>query len=283
MKKLLCSLLLLTATAAVQATPVYLWASTENAYLVRVDALTGDTFVVGNTTLNGKNLMLNDIAIDRNGDMWGITHTSFYRVDRHTGALTFIGNHTVQSGAGLGIAPDGFTVLAVGSGTQTLFSINTATGASTGFTPNGMATEASGDIASFGNQLFMTSSGDAKAGHRLAQIDPVTGQLVGNLGPAEYGKDINGVGIWPAKGIATGWDGVLYIGSREMIYAIPTSGPTFGDVSTAGVSLNVIAGALVAPGGLGQIRGLASEVPEPGTLFLLGAALATLGLVRRNR
>lgn len=277
MKNLLCSLALLTATVAAHAAPVYLWGNTENAYLVRIDATTGDTFVAGQTTFMGNNLMLNDIAIDANGNMWGITHTSFYKIDRNTGVLTFIGDHTIQSGAGLGIASDGFTVLGVGSGTQMLFSINTADGASTPF-GGSMGTEASGDIASFGNQLFMTAAGDANGGHRLAQIDPVTGSLVGSMGPAEYGN-----GIWPAKGIATGSDGVLYIGSRDRVYAIPTFGPGFGIAVTPGVAMNVTGGAMVGPDGLGQIRGLASELPEPGTWAMLGIGLAALGLARRNR
>ena len=277
MKNLLCSLALLTATVTVQAGPI-LWASTENAYLVRIDALTGDTFVVGNTADGGNNVLLNDIAIDKNGDMWGITHTSFYRVDRNTGALTFIGDHTIQAGAGLGIASDGFTVLAVGAGTQFLFTINTADGSSAPFGGAGMGTEASGDIASYNGQLFMSASGDANGGHRLAQINPLTGELVGSMGPAEYGHN-----IWPAKGIATGSDNVLYIGSRDHIYAVPTSGVNFGVAVTPGVAMNITGGAMVGPDGLGQIRGLASDLPEPGTLALVGFSLAALGLARRRR
>lgn len=277
MKKLLFTLTLLSAAAHTHATPI-LWASTENAYLVRIDAANGDTHVVGPTSLAGTPVMLNDIAIDNNGDMWGITHTSFYRVDRFTGALTFIGDHTIQSGAGLGIASDGLTVLGVGSGTQTLFSIDTSTGASTPFA-GGMSTEATGDIASYFGQLFMTSAGDANGGHRLAEIDPATGNLVGSMGPAEYGQ-----GIWPAKGIATGSDGILYIGSRDRVYAIPTSGPDFGVAITPGVAMNIVSGGnLVGPDGLGQIRGLASELPEPGTLATFGLGLAALGLARRRR
>jgi hypothetical protein len=276
MKKLLCSLTLLAATASLQAAPIWLWGNTENAYLVRIDATTGDTVVVGNTTLGGSNLMLNDIAIDVNGQMYGITHTSFYRVDKSTGMLTFIGNHTIQSGAGLGIASDGLTVLGVGSGSQSLFSIDTATGASTAFAGS-MNTEASGDIASYGSQLFMTASGNSAGGHVLVEIDPATGNSIGGFGPAEYGQ-----GIWPAKGIATGSDNILYIGSRDRVYAIPTSGMAFGIAVPPGVAMNIISGAPIGTD-LGQIRGLASELPEPGTWAMLGTGLLALGFARRRR
>jgi PEP-CTERM motif len=265
MKKTTFAALALASALSLQATPVYIWAVTENAYLARVDATTGATTVVGNT-----GTMLNDIAIDNNGDMWGIDHTTFYKVNKATGALTAIGNHSIQNGAGLGVAADGFTILGVGSGTQFLFTMNLLTGASTAIGGVGMGTEASGDVATNNGRLFMSSAGVLPQNHVISEIDLATGERIGAFGVTEYGA-----GVWPGKGLTSGSDGVLYLGSLDKVYAINTTvGPNFGQAISS-VTMDVA--------GLGQIRGLASEVPEPGTMALFGFGLIALGLARRNR
>ena len=260
-------LALLTLAVGLQAAPITLWMVTDGAYLAQVDALTGNTTVVGNM-----GTVLNDIAIDNNGDMWGLDHTGFYKIDRTSGALTFIGAHSITGGNGLGVGPDGFTVYAVGHD-QILYTINTGTGASTAVGAMGTGTESVGDIASHEGGLFLTAqgvySGPDPGGHRLAQIDPLTGAMVGSFGPPEHGSN-----IYNAKGIASGSDGVLYIGALDTIYAIPSNGISFGNAIVPGVTINVA--------NLGIIRGLASEVPEPGTMALLGLGLVAFG-IRRHR
>ena len=91
------------------------------------------------------------------------------------------------------------------------------------------------------------------------------------LGATEYGHNIS-----PGKGLASGSDGILYLGSLDKIYAINTTvGANFGEATIPGVTLDVA--------GLGQIRGLASEVPEPATMALVGFGLCALGFARRRR
>lgn len=266
MKKTLQLLALLSATIGLQAAPIMLWAVTENAFLAQVDATTGATTVVGNM-----GTMLNDIAIDANGDMWGITHTSFYKVNKSTGALTYVGDHTIQNGAGLGVGGDGFTILGVGSGSQFLYTMNVLTGASTAVGLVGMGTDASGDIATNNGRLFMSSAGASPSNHVITEVDPITGERIGAFGATEYGHNIS-----PGKGLASGSDGILYLGSLDKIYAINTTvGANFGEATIPGVTLDVA--------GLGQIRGLASEVPEPATMALVGFGLCALGFARRRR
>jgi streptogramin lyase len=70
----------------VNAAPV-LWSGDSSGRLGTVDVATGNVNIIGNMGVT-----VTDIAFDPNGNLWGITFGSLYKVDKNTAGST----HTPQ-------------------------------------------------------------------------------------------------------------------------------------------------------------------------------------------
>lgn len=145
-------------------------------------------------------VVLTDIAFAPNGTLYGLSFTTFYRVDKTTGRATRIGSLGVNGLNALGFSKSGKAIAA--SYRQTgFFTINLATGRATATGSNGGYLSA-GDLTYGGDHLdFSTSNGllidyNLTIRSRVAHPDhianlyglvvPAVGQLYGVAGTTLY-------------------------------------------------------------------------------------------------
>lgn len=226
-----------------------------------VDVADGSVDVIGNM-----GVVMTDIAFDPDGNLFGLSFTSLYRIDRNTGATTLIGAHGIAGGNALVFGLDG-TLYGAGNSTTSLFTVDTATGAGTNIGNIGFAS--AGDLAFNGGELYLASSSDDLI---LIDLDGgATGTLIGDFG-------FSGV-----FGLATAENGVLYGVAGTQVFSVDvatgagTLASNFGaqGIGAAfGTSFFTEAGA-PPPGG--------TPVSEPGALAFLGAGFVALAALRRRR
>lgn len=244
---LVASVAALVPTSIAQAVGPFLWVSDTSRGLGVVDTQTGSVSMIGLTSV-----VMTDIAFDRDENLWGISFTNLYRIDKTTAATTLVGSTGVPGANALVFGPTG-TLYAAGSDAR-LYSLNTATGAGTNLGTIGFAS--AGDLAFNGGELYLSEIGAS----RLVQIA---------LGPTVSGTVVGSIGFANVYGLATAENSVLY-----------------GTTGTRVIAVNTLtgAGALVADyggHGLGTAGGTAftTEAPAPSSAFVLGIA----GLLANRR
>jgi hypothetical protein len=234
---------LFSAAIAAHAAPT-LWVSTGGAQLATVDVATGTTSLIGST-----GIALTDIAFSPTGDLYGISFSSLYTVNSSTGATTLVGGLGSVSGTAnaLVFGSDGTLYMAGSS----LYSVNTLTGAASAIGSIGFPS--GGDLAFIGGDLFMASNGN-----QLIDVDPATGAgtLIGNLGVASM------------FGLATPDNVNLYGVAGQSVYLVDT---TTGAATIQSTFAPTLSGGAFGLAFLTESGG--GNVPEPGTLALVGLAL----------
>ncbi|WFE87585.1 cadherin domain-containing protein [Roseibium porphyridii] len=127
----------------------------------------GSDAVIGSTGVGP----LTDIALDPDGNLYGVSFSHLYSVDPQTGAATQISTSFFPSSINaLEFGPDGTLYAAGGSGE--LFTIDADTGVAT--LVGDMDYSSAGDLAFAGGSLYLaTSTGD------VVEVDPATGDTVG--------------------------------------------------------------------------------------------------------
>jgi hypothetical protein len=147
---------------------------------------------------DGNDHRMTDIAINADGDIWGITFGALYRVDPATARCTYVADFAGAMVNGLSFVPgDEFTggreQLLAADRFGEVFRVDTSTGRSTRIGNYGDGAGSSGDIVSVLNAgTFATVvSGGIEY---LARIDTTTGRatLIGETGQTETW----GVGYW---------------------------------------------------------------------------------------
>lgn len=250
-KSALAAAALMASALVAHAAPI-LWLSTTANELATVDVATGTTTVVGNT-----GVFLTDIAFDPLGNLYGISFTSLYSVDKMNGSTTLIGSLGGVSGTAnaLVFGADGTLYMAGDS----LYTVNTSTGASTAVGSIGF--QSAGDLAFVGGNLFMAASNN-----HLIGVDIGTG----------LGTDIGDIGVAGVYGLASADNVTLYGMAGQNVFTIDTATAATGPLVTFNPALGAAAGSAF-------LTEAGAPVSEPGSLALVGAALLAAGALRRRK
>jgi hypothetical protein len=235
-----------------QAAPI-LWVDDAVGQLGTVDVATGTVSIIGNM-----GVVMTDIGFDPAGNLFGMSFTNLYSINKTTAAPTLIGAHGISGGNALVFGTDG-TLYGAGA-TTNLYTINPTTGAST--LVGNMGASSAGDLAFNGGNFYLASS-------QLVRVNPVTGAGV-VVGP---------FGFPSVFGLATAGNAVMYGISGTQIFSVNTA-------TGAGTLVSNYGGQ-----GLGNANGSsffeeagAEPVPEPSTLSLgiLGLSGCWLALRRKR-
>ncbi len=149
-----------------------------------------------------ENELMTDIAVDKDGNLVGVSFGALYAIDKDSAACTFLANLSGQSFNGLTYLPAGVldpnAETLVGTGLNGgVYRIDPTTGVSQHIGDYGGQIVSSGDIVSvegFGTVATVKDGGEMDY---LARIDPITGQA-SIIGPTGY-ADIWGIGFWKNK------------------------------------------------------------------------------------
>jgi hypothetical protein len=153
----------------------------------------------------GSTEAMTDLAVTAEGELWGVSFTTLYRIDRETARVTTV----APLGGGFGynaltFIPRGILgsreVLVAATSAGEYFQIDTATGAPSRLGSYGALVGSSGDLVSVqGDGPTAGTFATVNAGGReqLARIDPRTGRatLVGPTGTS----GTYGLGYWRAR------------------------------------------------------------------------------------
>jgi hypothetical protein len=146
--------------------------------------------------------MMTDIAVDRDGNITGISWGAVYAVDKDTAQCTFLSNLTGQEFNGMSWVPQGLIdpgaeVLIAGGLQGSVWRIDPMTGESTQIGDYGGAVESSGDIVSVSGFGTVATVKNGSTLDYLARIDEQTGAAT-MIGSTGY-PDIWGVGYWGGR------------------------------------------------------------------------------------
>jgi PEP-CTERM motif len=246
----------LSFAAPALAAPI-LWVSDSNGNIAKVDVATG----LG-TKIAYSGPVLTDIAFNSAGDLFGISFTTLFKINKDTGARTTVGSLGGSSFNALVFGSSG-TLYAAGG--TSLYSVNTTSGAATSLGSTGF--NSAGDLAFFGGKLYLSATGSGSSRLINVGLAPVTGSLVGSTG-------VNDV-----FGLARGDDGILYGVAGTSIYTmnVATGAATFK------TSYNYD-GRGAAFGSAFFAEATTGAVPEPATwaMMIVGFGIAGYSLRRRR-
>lgn len=167
-----------------------------------VDIVTRSVHFIGNM-----GHAMTDIAFDPVGNLYGITETDLYGIDRNTGISTWKGSLGINDANALVFASDG-TLYAAGFADTQLYVVNKNTGQAKAIGNIGPGYRSSGDMAFHGGNLYLSAIGD-----QLVKID---------LANLYNSRAIGNMGFHDVLGLATGDDGVLYGNAGTQIFSIDT-------------------------------------------------------------
>lgn len=142
-----------------------------------LDLSTGAVTVIGNLGVT-----LTDIAINSQGDIYGVSPSDLYRINPLTGVATVVGPTGVNTNA---LEFSSNDVLYAAGTSASLYTIDLQTGVAT--TIGNIGTGTAGDLAFVGNTLYAATADD-----QLIEIDlssGVSASIVGPLGRTIHGLD----------------------------------------------------------------------------------------------
>lgn len=253
------SAVLITLVAASPAFPAVMYVHDSSGNLGTVDTATGSASVIGNM-----GVQMTDIAFDPTGNLYGLSFTSLYSIDKITGASSLIGAHGISNGNALVFGKDG-TLYGAGNTTTSLYALNTATGVGTSLGSIGFAS--GGDLAFSGDDFYLASSSS-----ELVKID---------LADLPNSTAIGSFGVSNVFGLATAPDGKVFGVADTSIYEINLStGAATNGVNYGGQGLGIAYGqSFFTESGAPN----PSPVPVPAAGVLLLGGLATFGVARLRR
>lgn len=194
---LLGAAIVTSATADAAAT---IWADDANGRIGKIETATGKATLIGSS-----GVFLTDIAFDPDNNLYGISFTTLYSIDKSTGKATLIGNLTgVNDANSLVFGKDG-SLYSAGFSSKNLYKINPKTGASTVFFNTGFSS--GGDLAFVGSDLYYTDGQNLI----LLNLSTKVSKLIGPIG-ASY-----------VYGLINGGDNVLYAMAGNSVYSVNTT------------------------------------------------------------
>ncbi len=181
-----------TATAS----STTLWICDDHGNLGTLDIANYAVTMIGlMKDLNGVVIIITDIALDPStGILYGISTTpvrGLYSIDKTTAIATFIGTSNITNPITSSLEFDSNGKLFTAD--SFLYSVNPNTGSATKIGNGSAAYDSSGDLAFFGNQLYLTSFNSGSTDN-LVKLDVSTGKgtIVGPIGfPNVYGMASN--------------------------------------------------------------------------------------------
>jgi hypothetical protein len=139
---------------------------------------------------------LTDVAVDRSGNLTGISFTNVYRVDARTAACTFLArlDRELNSLSYLTQPGGGEILVAAGKDDGAVYRIDPASGTSTQVGAYGGGLVSSGDLVSVRGFGTVATVRNGSGSDYLARIDEATGQatLIGDTGRV----NVWGLGFW---------------------------------------------------------------------------------------
>ncbi|WP_424101698.1 PEP-CTERM sorting domain-containing protein [Moorena producens] len=245
--------------------------STANGEVGKIDTSTGKF-----TPLNSNDIPFFDIALSNSGELFGVTPSALYSIDKSTGLSSLIGYLFAFINA-LGFSNDDDKVL-YGAGDDSFYTIDTSSGAASlvAKIPN---FNSSGDIAfdSVNNQFFATSlSVDGSSDILFSIANDGTASEIGSIGF----RDI--FGLFFENGTLFG-----YTADGQQITIDPTTGAGTFSQNVAFAGINRIYGAA----GFSSINVfepmsfvISTTVPEPmSVLSLLAVGAFGAGVLSKHK
>lgn len=196
--------------------------------LYKLDPITKAVTTVGNfSNCNGSVI---DIALDKNGVMYGTMFSGLVLIDKLSAACTLIANGGYPNS--LSFVPEGtvdpLEEALVGYNGATYVRIDKVTGAQTNIGNLGGGYSSSGDMVSLiGGASYLTVNGNG-CGDCIVEVNPTTGALVTLIGPLGH-SSVFGIAYW--GGVAYGFNdfGELFqidvTTAATMVIPIPMAPP----------------------------------------------------------
>jgi hypothetical protein len=239
-----------------------LWNADSDGTLGTVDVADGTVSVIGQMST-----VMTDIAFDGSGNLYGISFTDLYSIDKTNASTVLIGSHSLSTGTKNSLVFSGSTLYAANT---SLYTLNTTTGASSLVGSAGNGYSSSGDLAIAGGALRLssTSGSGAGSGDSLWSINTSTGQ----------GTDIGKTGVSGMYGLASPEGTTLYGAAGLSVYTL-----------NLGTGAATSAQTWSSATGLGNAFGTAffaeatNPIPLPAPFLLLLGGLGGLGFVSRKR
>ena len=203
------------------APPTEVYGHTASA-LYRLNPVTKDVINVG--TFMGC-VYVNDIAIDQDSNLYGVTGTQLVAIDSNSARCTVVATGAFPNS--LSFVPAGTlsaTEVLVGYEGGDYVRIDPKTGMKTKVGQIGGGYTSSADIVSvIGGKTFVTVKGPS-CSDCLAEVNPVTGALVKNWGSVNF-TDVFGLAFWGGKLYGFANDGSLFEVSLANGFAESTAIP----------------------------------------------------------
>ncbi|MDX1693459.1 MAG: hypothetical protein R3208_06825 [Ketobacteraceae bacterium] len=207
-------------------TETRLWVSDAEGDLGYVNVDTGEVTVVGNM-----GVQMTDIAFDPQGNLYGITFTQLYAINKDTAEATLIGAHNNDSGSKNSLVFDNDGTLY--AAWDALYTIDVSSGMSNLIGNGGTVYRSSGDLAFHKGELYLASRSSAGTGDDLVVLSTLDGgsALVGPLGdqPVFYGLSSNKKSLYTVSGTTVySVDPATADISEVVSFADSEIGPAFG-------------------------------------------------------